>query len=152
MNSEDAKRVVRDGYDRVSESYRADDFALSGTGYERWLTMLTPHLNERSRVLDLGCGCGIPVAKALATRHQVTGVDLSPVQVERAQRLVPDARFVCADMTDVRFDEGSFDAVIHRARAAGVREMTSHVMYCFLVPGREPGSGATAPAAAARRD
>jgi len=43
--------------------------------------------DERARVLDLGCGNGVPVAKALAVGgHDVTGVDLSAVQVERAPR------------------------------------------------------------------
>jgi SAM-dependent methyltransferase len=42
----------------------------------------------------------------------VTGVDLSPVQIARARRLVPGARFLCADMAAVEFEPGSFDAAI----------------------------------------
>jgi SAM-dependent methyltransferase len=54
----------------------------------------------------------VPVARELARRHAVTGVDLSPVQVERARALVPGARFVCADMTEAAFPPASFDAVV----------------------------------------
>ena len=64
------------------------------------------------RVLDLGCGCGIPVARRLASRHSVTGVDLSAVQIARARELVPSAMFICADMTNVDFTEQSFDAIV----------------------------------------
>jgi SAM-dependent methyltransferase len=39
-------------------------------------------------------------------------VDLSPVQIERARRLVPEASFLQADMNGVRFPAGSFDAVV----------------------------------------
>ena len=39
-------------------------------------------------------------------------VDLSPVQIERARRLVPEASFSCADMTTASLEPGSFDAVV----------------------------------------
>jgi len=41
-------------------------------------------LGEKSRVLDLGCGCGVPVARDLAAAgHEVIGVDVSEVQLQR---------------------------------------------------------------------
>jgi SAM-dependent methyltransferase len=42
----------------------------------------------------------------------VTGVDLSPVQVERARALVPGATFVCADMAEAALEPASFDAAV----------------------------------------
>jgi SAM-dependent methyltransferase len=64
-------------------------------------------------VLDLGCGCGVPLTRDLAGGgYAVTGVDLSAVQVERARRLVPAARFLHADATEVAFPASSFDAVV----------------------------------------
>ena len=64
------------------------------------------------RVLDLGCGNGVPATRAMAERWRVTGVDVSPVQVARARTLVPDAAFVCGDMAEVEFAPASFDAVV----------------------------------------
>jgi len=52
------------------------------------------------------------VSRELSRRYDVTGVDLSPVQIERARRLVPGARFVCADMATVAFEPFAFDAVV----------------------------------------
>jgi cyclopropane fatty-acyl-phospholipid synthase-like methyltransferase len=77
-----------------------------------WLAELTPLLEDGDRVLDLGCGCGVPATAILAERFLVTGVDISPVQVERALRLVPAAQFLCRDMSTVDFPPASFDAVV----------------------------------------
>jgi hypothetical protein len=94
----DPKEIVRVGYDTVSNAYR-DDEGRGPAGleirYADWLAELIPHLNPSARVLDLGCGCGLPTTKLLAERFRVTGVDFSPVQIERARRLVPAQSF-CA--------------------------------------------------------
>ena len=110
--SRDPKAIVREGYDRASHAYRGDEFKSQGSGYAYWLSRLTRTLAAGSRILDLGCGCGIPASRELARCHQVTGVDLSPVQIARARRLVPGARFLCADMAEVEFEPRSFDAAI----------------------------------------
>lgn len=44
--------------------------------------------------------------------HDVVGVDISPVQIGRARRLVPRARFVRADMSDFSCPPASFDAIV----------------------------------------
>jgi SAM-dependent methyltransferase len=54
----------------------------------------------------------VPVAQTLARHARVTGVDLSPVQIERARARVPEAEFICADMATLVFPPGSFDAVL----------------------------------------
>ena len=103
--------MVREGYDRASHAYRAASCDLEQSGSGHGLRRLCPRLTDGARVLDLGCGCGIPATHELAQRYTVTGVDLSPVQIERARVLVPGATFVCADMSEVEFEPGSFDAV-----------------------------------------
>jgi SAM-dependent methyltransferase len=105
----DPKTTVRRGYDLVSRAYRADD-ADDGI-YAEWLDLLEKRIDAGSSVLDLGCGCGVPVARRLARRYAVTGVDLSPVQIQRARELVPAATFVCADMTTLAFADESFSAI-----------------------------------------
>ena len=64
-------------------------------------------------MLDLGCGCGVPVARSLAAAgYRVTGVDISEVQIERARRLVPAGTFIGADATVIGFPLRSFDAIV----------------------------------------
>ncbi len=109
--TEDPRDIVRRGYELASHAYRGDTFALEGSRYEYWLGRFARRLAGGARVLDLGCGNGLPVALELSRRFDVTGVDLSPVQIERARALVPGARFACADMTSAEFAPGSFDGV-----------------------------------------
>jgi SAM-dependent methyltransferase len=108
--STNPKQVVQDGYDRVSYIYREDEAGPLGSRYLDWINAMC--IPPQSRILELGCGCGIPVARELAPHHRYLGVDLSPVQIERARRLVPDGDFACVDMTALSFSSGSFDAII----------------------------------------
>ncbi|MDP9274568.1 MAG: class I SAM-dependent methyltransferase [Chloroflexota bacterium] len=70
-------------------------------------------LGSRARVLDLGCGAGVPATKLLAEKNfDVLGVDISAVQIERARQLVPRANFEQADMATWEHEPGTFDAVV----------------------------------------
>ena len=108
----DPKELIRQAYAVASEAYRGDAFQLvAASGYAHWLRRFEQRIAPGARVLELGCGNGIPVARELAKRHRVTGVDISETQILRARVLVPGAEFVCADMTSVVFEPASFDAV-----------------------------------------
>lgn len=103
--------AVRRGYDALSLRYRADD-AVAGQ-YGPWLESLDAGLPRGAEVLDVGCGCGVPVARDLtAAGHVVTGIDVSDVQIARARTLVPAATFVRADVTALSFEPGTFDAIV----------------------------------------
>jgi len=106
------KHIVRHGYDLVSHAYRSDAQTDPSPFYAKWIARLVADAGPHPRMLDLGCGCGTPVAQALAAHGSVTGVDISPVQIERARRAVPHAEFLCADMSSLQFPDHSFDAVL----------------------------------------
>ena len=108
----DRKAVVRDGYDKVSFAYRNGEASFDyAARIERACRGLEP-VDGSLRFLDLGCGCGQPVAAALAKLGSVVGADLSPVQIEHARRMgIANAEFVLADMCTLDFPSGTFDAV-----------------------------------------
>jgi len=110
-NDLEPKKVVHEGYNRISHAYRGDSVS-SDAGYFRWLEILTPLLQPDDSILDLGCGCGIPVAQELARSFRVTGVDISEVQIARAQSLVPNATFLCQDITSVNFPAHTFAGIV----------------------------------------
>lgn len=111
-NEQSPKEIVRRGYDQISYNYRTDDGRHMPSDYAGWLAELTPHLPPGAPVLELGCGCGVPVAQMLATPFDYTGVDISPVQIERARKLVPPGRFVCGDMAEMDYGDGVFTAFL----------------------------------------
>ena len=115
----DRRDLVRRGYDAISRAYRGDDgTADTGTDahpdhYERWVDDLAQLLAPRAKVLDLGCGAGVPATKRLAEKDfDVLGLDISAVQIERARRLVPQATYEQADMVTWQCAPASFDAVV----------------------------------------
>ncbi|WP_067497400.1 class I SAM-dependent methyltransferase [Actinoplanes sp. TFC3] len=65
-----------------------------------------------SRVLDLGCGHGKNTRILRRWGHEVAGIDVSPLAVERCRVYVPGTRFEVASADDLPFDSDSFDAVV----------------------------------------
>ena len=112
VNPREQKRIVRQGYDWISYAYRSDDTPDDFGEYTAWIRILAERVVGGSPVLDIGCGCGLPATRRLAERFDVTGVDFSEVQIRRAERLVPAARFLCRDISDLSFPPGSFAAVV----------------------------------------
>ena len=113
------RALVRRGYDAISLAYRGDDGDSAASSaedvsrYAGWVPELAGLLRPGARVVDLGCGAGIPATRELAGHGlQVLGVDFSVVQLQRARRLVPAARFVQADMAGLHLRPASADAVV----------------------------------------
>ena len=111
--------LVRQGYDAISLRYRPDDgtsnpdSAESTANYQAWIANLSSRLTQGSRVLDLGCGAGVPTARLLVDHgFLVTGLDVSEVQIARARKLVPEADFVVGDMATWAGTSGAFDAIV----------------------------------------
>ena len=104
----DYRALVRKGYDRCAETYAA---ARRGDDSDQ-LGALLPLLPRGSNVLDLGCGAGVPIARTLARRHKVTGIDTSESMLRLARTAVPGARFLNGDILGVELEAGSFDAAV----------------------------------------
>lgn len=104
-------QIVADGYDAMGETFAVWREEIVGDPRREWEDELAARLEDGARVLELGCGGGAPETRRLAQRFAVTGVDISPRQVERASAAIPEAEFVCADFTELELPAGSFDAV-----------------------------------------
>ena len=76
-----------------------------------WEDELAARLDGGARLLELGCGSGTTETRRLAQQFSLTGVDISPRQVERARAAIPEAEFICADFTELELPAGSFEAV-----------------------------------------
>jgi SAM-dependent methyltransferase len=104
--------IVSRGYDVIADRFERWTRAIKGDPRESWTRELLQRLPDEARVADLGCGTGLPSTKALTDAgHEVTGIDVSAEQIRRAERNVPCARFIQADVADVELEPGGFDAV-----------------------------------------
>lgn len=109
--TEDPVAVVEATYDALGERYLRWGSQVTGDPREEWLDDLLMRLPDGARVVDLGCGAGVPSTDRLAERCDVLGIDVSGRQVELARRLVPSARFEHADLLTWTTAPESLDAV-----------------------------------------
>ncbi|MFJ7073736.1 class I SAM-dependent DNA methyltransferase [Streptomyces sp. NPDC098781] len=103
-----------EAFDAIGERY--DDAFPHKEGQVASAEWLIGSLPAGSRVMDLGCGTGVPTALQLTEAgFEVVGVDLSDGMLALARKNVPNGRFHRADIADLRpegpLDLGRFDAV-----------------------------------------
>lgn len=104
-----------EAFDAIGERY--DEAFPSKEGQVEAGEWLIRSLPGGARVLDLGCGTGVPTSRQLTEAgFAVVGVDLSERMVELARRHVPDGEFHRLDIADLRPGGprdglGPFDAV-----------------------------------------
>ena len=109
MNAREKGEIVRKGYDRMAEEYHAVRQAFDSKGELGEFASLLP---KNAKVLDVGCGGGVPVAQFLVEcGFDVTGIDFSKNMLRLARKSVPKAKFVLKDMTKLDLETGSFDGL-----------------------------------------
>ncbi len=99
------------GWDAVADSLIAGREASTiGVDVLRaWARDLRPG----ARVVDLGCGSGVPVSRTLAQAGvSVAGVDASPRMIAAYHERFPDAPVACEAATSCTFFGRAFDAVV----------------------------------------
>ena len=109
--TDERKAIVASGYDAIAERYLAWSSRIDDPTRTRMLDDFAGRLPAGSKVLDLGCGTGLPATRVLAERFQVTGVDSSPRQLAAACRNVPTASFIQGDLATLDLPDASFDGV-----------------------------------------
>lgn len=106
------KLVVARGYDRIAEGYLLWRTTL---GREKrdlgYIERLAEGLPDGARVLDLGCGAGVPYTAYLSERFETVGDDISRAQLALARLYAPGASLVLGDMSSPPFAPASFDAI-----------------------------------------
>ena len=105
------KRLVAEAYDHIADGFLERLRAMPSERLLPYLERVTQGLERDARLLDLGCGAGVPFTRWLSARARVVGVDISMGQLALARRNVGEASFLLADMCSVQFRAGSFDAI-----------------------------------------
>ena len=129
--------IVRDGYDKVASVYLANRDRLKSGKY---IQQLLKYLPKKSRILDLGCGAGVPVDDTLLKAgHTVVGIDISNEQIKLARKKCPEGEYQVGDIRELREGEYKAEAVvsfytifhISRDKQAGILK----IMASYLVSG-----------------
>jgi len=105
----DHKEIVKAGYNKIADRYLAERTRDSADVHllDDFIELLAP----TSKVLDAGCGAGVPIAQMLAEQFDVVGVDFSKAQIELAKKNVPNAHFLCTDLTQLDLPDESLDGI-----------------------------------------
>ena len=105
----DYKEIVKSGYNKIAGRYLAERTRDSADVHllDDFIELLAP----ASKVLDAGCGAGVPISQMLAERFDVVGVDFSETQIELAKKNVPNAHFLCKDLTQLDLPDESLDGI-----------------------------------------
>ena len=123
---EAARNATQGVYERHAASWHAGRLRNL---YERiWLDPFMKTLPSKSRVLDLGCGTGAPVAEFfLGKGFEVVGVDYAPSMIEFAKAALPSVAWHVGDIRALpplgHFDgiyswDGFFHLSVKEQRAA----------------------------------
>jgi len=105
----DYKDIVKTGYNQIADRYLSE--RTKDSADVLLLADFIDILSLGAKVLDAGCGAGVPITRLLAERFDVLGVDFSAAQIELAKQHVPNAKFLCEDLTDLHFPEDFFDGI-----------------------------------------
>ena len=102
--------IVRKGYNKIAQKYNKQRKLYQS---KPLLLKFLKYVPKNPKVLDLGCGAGIPVSKFLVDNGcKVVGIDFSDGMLKLARKNVPAARFIKMDITKIKFKENSFDGAV----------------------------------------
>lgn len=97
-------------YDQIAEWYAGARNPEVGVCE---LAAFTRAIPPRARILDLGCGDGIPVSQFLIQKgFDVVALDSSSEMIARYRANFPSVSARCERVQDARFAPGSFEAVV----------------------------------------
>lgn len=107
---DDKRKLVKSGYNQCAKNY-ADNRDLFKN--QKYLEGLVSKLPAKARILDIGCGSGVPIDKFLLEKgFKLTGIDISEEMVKLAKENLPKGNFFVKDMAQIDFPESSFSAVV----------------------------------------
>lgn len=97
-------------YDLIADWYANDRGGSVGVAEALAVAAMLP---AHSRILDVGCGNGVPITEALVNAgHRVIGLDSSAGMIARFRANLPGTPVVRGDARASPFADNSFDAAI----------------------------------------
>ncbi|WP_293123557.1 class I SAM-dependent methyltransferase [Microcoleus sp. bin38.metabat.b11b12b14.051] len=123
-------------YDAIA---RLAALSVGGEARFRQLALQNLTVSEETKILDLCCGSGQTTQFLAQYSQDVTGLDASPLSLQRARKNVPSANYVEAFAESMPFGGGDFDLVhssvaMHEMQPAQLKQIFQEV-HRVLKPG-----------------
>ena len=123
-------------YDGIS---RLAAMTVGGEPRFRQLALQNLKLQSDTQILDLCCGSGQVTRFLVNFSENVTGLDASPLSIQRAQKNVPNATYIKAFAENMPFADSLFDVVhtsaaLHEMQSEQLQKIIKEV-YRVLKPG-----------------
>ncbi len=112
MNNDKHLPLVQSGYNQIAEEYHNRRVNRKDANVA-FLDSLKDMLPTQGKVLDMGCGGGVPISQYFTDRgYDVTGFDLSEELITIAKQAVPQAKFFVQDMQTATFTPKTFALIV----------------------------------------
>lgn len=123
MRTEDIRQAAIDSHDKDAAKFEAWYDALDRSRFSNAFTYgrskidalvgeLFESLPKGAKVLDVGCGTGEHLARAVKAGFEAHGVEPAPAMLDFARKNVPEADIRQGIATELPFKDGEFDLVI----------------------------------------
>ena len=137
LGPDDHGKIVREGYNRIAKAYYSDRDLVKN---EKEIDEFISYLPEGGKVLDIGCGGGVPVLRTLVDRgFDVKGIDFSQGMLDVAQENVPEAELILGDITKTEFEPDSLDGVISTYAFIHIFRTQHPLLYTKIFNWLKPG-------------
>jgi demethylmenaquinone methyltransferase/2-methoxy-6-polyprenyl-1,4-benzoquinol methylase len=98
-------------FDRIAPVYDGMNRVMTAGLDQRWRRLAAEAVvRPYDHVLDACCGTGDLAVAAARAGGRVTGLDFSEAMLERARRKAPELEWVQGDVTQLPFEDQTFDA------------------------------------------
>ena len=133
MDKKSQQQITIEHFDKTVDFWhRIYEQHETFTGYslikqhEFTVQYITEHASIGAAVLDVGCGAGITILELAQRGYQVSGVDLAPMMIEKAQELARKQGLSCdlrvASADRLPYDNETFDRVIALGLLGNLRD------------------------------
>jgi len=118
--SRDETEVIRHHWDRRAPTFdeHAGHGLFSDDQRRAWLELFARFSERPHEVLDVGCGTGFIALRFAELGHAVTGIDLSPLMIDRAEskaeRAGLEIDYRVGDASALDYEDETFDVVVAR--------------------------------------
>lgn len=104
---------LKSTYNRIAEDWfkdhQNDTWLVEGTD------KFASFLKSGSLVLDVGCGAGVKTSYLKKKGLKVVGIDFSEKMIEIAKQMMPNTKFLVADITEPLEIDERFDGIFAQA-------------------------------------